>query len=128
MSRFPDGIPAEVITVVARRVLLDALEALQAQRDAITLVGAQAVHLRIAAGGLTTASYTSDAHLGVDPVGRNAFVGLVVPPDGGRGDAPVVDLGEKHGQDREPFSGALVHPQSASGRDPACDTIPARPR
>ncbi|MGH3854609.1 MAG: hypothetical protein ACRDR6_14150 [Pseudonocardiaceae bacterium] len=67
MSRFPDGISAEVITVVARRVLLDALEALQAQRDAITLVGAQAVHLRTAASELTTASYTSDADLGVDP-------------------------------------------------------------
>lgn len=67
MSRFPDGISAEVITVVARRVLLDALEALQAHRDAITLVGAQAVHLRTAAGELTTASYTSDADLGVDP-------------------------------------------------------------
>lgn len=67
MSRFPDGISAEVITVVARRVLLDALEALRAHRDAITLVGAQAVHLRTADGELTTASYTSDADLGVDP-------------------------------------------------------------
>lgn len=67
MSRFPDGISAQVITVVARQVLLDALEALQAHRDAITLVGAQAVHLRTAAGELTTASYTSDADLGVDP-------------------------------------------------------------
>jgi hypothetical protein len=67
MSRFPDGISAEVITVVARRVLLDALEALQVHRDAITLVGAQAVHLRTAAGGPTTPSYTSDGDLGVDP-------------------------------------------------------------
>ncbi len=32
------------------------------------LVGAQAVHLRTAAGELTTPSYTSDADLGVDPV------------------------------------------------------------
>ncbi len=67
MSRLPDSISAEVITVVARRVLLDALEALKVHRDAITLVGAQAVHLRTAASELTTASYTSDADLGVDP-------------------------------------------------------------
>jgi hypothetical protein len=67
MSHLPDGISAEVITVVARRVLLDALEVLRAHRDAITLVGAQAVHLRTAASELTAASYTSDADLGIDP-------------------------------------------------------------
>ncbi|MGH3810194.1 MAG: hypothetical protein ACRDRU_26945 [Pseudonocardiaceae bacterium] len=67
MSRFPNDISAEFITVVARRVLLDAVEALHAHRDAITLVGAQAVHLRTAASELTTASYTSDADPGVDP-------------------------------------------------------------
>jgi len=67
MSRVPDSAAAEAITVVARRVLLDALTALEAHSDAITLVGAQAVHLRTAAGELTTPSYTSDADLGVDP-------------------------------------------------------------
>lgn len=67
MSRGPEDIPAAVLTVVARRVLLDALEALRAHRDAITLIGAQAVHLRTVTGQLTTASYTSDADLGVDP-------------------------------------------------------------
>lgn len=68
MSRVPDGVSAEVITVVARRVLLDALTALQVHRNAITLVGAQAVHLRTAGGGLTVPSYTTDADLGVDPL------------------------------------------------------------
>src|SRR4051812_34554103 len=67
MVRAPDGVPADVLTVVARRVLLDALEALAAQLDAITLVGAQAVHLRAGAGDMTSPSYTSDADLGVDP-------------------------------------------------------------
>jgi hypothetical protein len=33
------------ITVAARRVLLDALEALEAHRDALVLVGAQAIYL-----------------------------------------------------------------------------------
>ena len=55
MSRVPDSAAAEAITVVARRVLLDALTALEAHSDAITLVGAQAVHLRTAAGKLTHA-------------------------------------------------------------------------
>jgi hypothetical protein len=62
------GIPGQVLTVVARRVLLDALEVLTAHRDAITLVGAQAVYLRASDGeDLTIPSYTSDADLGVDP-------------------------------------------------------------
>lgn len=68
MARPSGNIPAQVLTVVARRVLLDALEALAAQRDAITLVGAQAVYLRTGDGdGLATPSYTSDADLGIDP-------------------------------------------------------------
>ena len=67
MASVADGIPADVLTLVARRVLLDALEALAAQLDAITLVGAQAVHLRSGGGELTAPSYTSDADLGIDP-------------------------------------------------------------
>lgn len=67
MSQFPDGVTDADITIVARRVLLDALTALKAHRNAITLVGAQAVHLRTADGELTASSYTSDADLGVDP-------------------------------------------------------------
>ena len=67
MAHAPDGVPLDLLTVAARRVLLDALDALAAQRDAITLVGAQAVYLRSGAGELTSPSYTSDADLGVDP-------------------------------------------------------------
>lgn len=69
MSRAPDDVPPEIMTVVARRVLLDALAALRAHPGAITLVGAQAVHLRIAGAEdlITSPSYTSDADLGVDP-------------------------------------------------------------
>lgn len=69
MSRVPEGITNEVMTVVARRVLLDVLETLRAHSNAITLVGAQAVHLRTTgADGLDTPSHTSDADLGIDPV------------------------------------------------------------
>jgi hypothetical protein len=38
--------------VMARRVLLDALHALGTHRDAVVLVGAQAVYLRVGAGDL----------------------------------------------------------------------------
>lgn len=68
MSRLvPEGVSNEEITIVARRVLLAALEGLEAHRDAITLVGAQAVYLRTKGGDLTTPSYTTDADLTVDP-------------------------------------------------------------
>ncbi len=42
MSRFPDGVSAEVTRSLLAESSLDALEALQAHRDTITLVGAQA--------------------------------------------------------------------------------------
>lgn len=53
--------------VAARRVLLDALEALGAQRKAIVLVGAQAIYLHVGAGDLAVAPYTSDGDLGINP-------------------------------------------------------------
>ena len=53
--------------VVARRVLLDALEALGAHRDAIILVGAQAVFLRVGEADLAVAPYTTDGDLVIDP-------------------------------------------------------------
>lgn len=53
--------------VLARRVLLDALAALGAHRDAMTLVGAQAVYLRVGEGDLAVAPYTTDGDLALDP-------------------------------------------------------------
>lgn len=53
--------------VVARSVLLDALEALGAHRDAIVVVGAQAVYLRTGEGDLVVAPYTTDGDLALDP-------------------------------------------------------------
>ena len=53
--------------VIARRVLLDALEALGAHRDAIVLVGAQAIYLRVGEADLAVAPYTTDGDLAVDP-------------------------------------------------------------
>ena len=53
--------------VVARSVLLDALEALGLHRDAIVVVGAQAVYLRVGEGDLVVAPYTTDGDLALDP-------------------------------------------------------------
>ncbi|SDX29027.1 hypothetical protein SAMN05421504_102925 [Amycolatopsis xylanica] len=67
MSRRPEGIGAEHLTVVARRVLLDGLCALKAHLGAITVVGAQAVHLRTSHIELASGAYTSDGDLALDP-------------------------------------------------------------
>jgi hypothetical protein len=53
--------------VIARRVLLDAFEALVAHRDAIVLVGAQAVYLRTGEADLAVAPFTTDGDLAIDP-------------------------------------------------------------
>jgi hypothetical protein len=69
MARLPDGIDTGELTVAARTVLLDALEALGPHRDAVVLVGAQAVyqHTETLSHGLGVAAYTSDGDLGLDP-------------------------------------------------------------
>ena len=58
---------ADVLYIVARRALLDALEALGAQRSALILVGAQAIYLHTGQADLAVAVYTTDADLVVEP-------------------------------------------------------------
>jgi hypothetical protein len=53
--------------VLARRVLLDALEALGPHRDAMILVGAQAIYLQVGEADLAVAPYTTDGDLAIDP-------------------------------------------------------------
>ena len=60
-------IPIEYVR--ARTVLLDALDALGAHRDAVVLVGAQAVYLHSGDGDLVTAPTTTDADLALAPDG-----------------------------------------------------------
>jgi hypothetical protein len=55
------------VYVRARSVLLDALEALAEHREAIILVGAQAVYLHTGEGDLAVAHYTTDGDLAIDP-------------------------------------------------------------
>ena len=53
--------------VRARRVLLDALSALAQQRDAVILVGAQAIYLDTGEFELAVAEYTIDGDIVLDP-------------------------------------------------------------
>ncbi len=53
--------------VRARRVLLDATDALSEQLDAVVLVGAQAIYLHTGEGDLAVAPYTTDADLSIGP-------------------------------------------------------------
>jgi hypothetical protein len=52
--------------VVARRVLLDALDALREHRHAVVLVGAQAVYLRVAEADLLRRQFAVREGLGVE--------------------------------------------------------------
>jgi hypothetical protein len=61
--------------VLARRVLLDALDALGDHRNAVILVGAQAIYLRVGEADLAVAPFTSDGDLAIDP----AVLGEVPP-------------------------------------------------
>jgi hypothetical protein len=53
--------------VAARRVLLDALEALGEHSGAVVVAGAQAIYLRAGAAVLPVADLTTDADLALDP-------------------------------------------------------------
>lgn len=52
---------------MARRVLLDALDALKEQLEAVVLVGAQAIYLRVGEGDLAVAPFTTDGDIALDP-------------------------------------------------------------
>jgi hypothetical protein len=63
----PEGIEQSELTITARRVLLDAVQGLAEQVDAIVLVGAQAVYFRTRDADLSTQLYTADGDLALDP-------------------------------------------------------------
>lgn len=53
--------------VRSRAALLDALEALEAHRDAVIVIGAQAIYLRVASPQVALAEATKDSDVMVDP-------------------------------------------------------------
>jgi hypothetical protein len=58
---------ASDLLVKARSALLDALEALAEHRDAIVIVGAQAIYLHTGSVDVALAEATKDSDLAVDP-------------------------------------------------------------
>lgn len=67
MSNIPPNVNEQALYVASRRVLLDALAALEDQRHAVVLVGAQAVYLQTDSVRIELSAFTSDADLGLDP-------------------------------------------------------------
>ncbi len=57
----------ELEYILARRVLLDALSALGPQREAVVLVGAQAIYLQVGEADLAVPAMTTDGDLTLDP-------------------------------------------------------------
>jgi hypothetical protein len=55
------------LLVKSRAALLDALSALDMQRDAVIVVGAQAIYLRTASAPVALAEATKDSDLALDP-------------------------------------------------------------
>ena len=56
-----------ILYAVARTVLLDALEALNEQRDAVVLVGAQAIYLHTGDAEIAVPAFTTDGDLVIEP-------------------------------------------------------------
>lgn len=92
----------------ARRVLLNVIERLDGLRQAVVLVGAQAVHIRVADVPAQLVAYTTDGDIAVDPLTvpgqpdlaavmdaagmrRADQPGIWTPKEGGD-NAPTVDL------------------------------------
>jgi hypothetical protein len=118
----------EPLYVLARRVLLDALEALGDQQDAVILVGAQAVYLHTGEADLAVAEYTTDGRH------RDRSFGAQVGAEAGRvpdgcgvhprraGGRKVADhqadrRGSRHGQSRPPRTRGRRWPRPPGGQD-----------
>ncbi|MFJ3826046.1 hypothetical protein [Streptomyces nodosus] len=67
MSQAPAGVDEDELNHAAREALLDALTALQDHREALTIVGAQAVYLRTQDAAIRSAAYTADGDISIDP-------------------------------------------------------------
>jgi hypothetical protein len=67
MSQAAAGTDEDELNQAARKVLLDALIALEDHREALTVVGAQAVYLCTIDAAISSASYTSDGDISIDP-------------------------------------------------------------
>ncbi len=67
----PSGVDSpgrsESLLASSRAALLDALEALEAHRDSVIVIGAQAIYLRASSRQVALAEFTKDSDLALDP-------------------------------------------------------------
>jgi hypothetical protein len=88
------------VLVAARSALLDALDALREQRDALVLIGAQAIYLHTGGAPVALGEATKDSDLAVDPRAL--------------GDSPLLD----EAMQRAGFHRNLTEPQPGSWLSP----------
>ncbi|MEE9281506.1 MAG: hypothetical protein V3V67_15140 [Myxococcota bacterium] len=112
--------------VAARRVLLDALEALESHRSSLILVGAQAVYIRTGESDLAVAPFTTDADISIDrdTLADEPRIGATLIGAGfSQGDQPgrwlgagdvVVDLLVARAQTPRGRRGARIEPHEAN--------------
>ncbi len=122
VPKVPPEANREQLTVVARRVLLDALQALEAHLEGVTVVGAQAVYLRTPESAFTVASYTLDADLALRPtsVAHPPAIDQVMEDEGFRVADPdqpgTWTRDEQVGELVVPIPIDLLVPESIAGR------------
>lgn len=109
----------EPVVQAAREVLLDALEALGALRDAVILVGAQAVYARTGPSGLAVAEYTRDADLAIDTerIPGEPQIDVVLENAGfSRGDQPGTWTSARYTGEGDPIPVDFLVAEAMSGR------------
>lgn len=125
-DRLPERPGQERIYQVARRTLLDALEALTPYRSALTIVGAQAVYLRSGDADFGVAPSTSDGDVVLDPAllghGDSPGLGELLKTAGfhsalhdGGGTRPGIWAKDYPEISVEPFTVDLIVPDAFAG-------------
>lgn len=115
--RSPGGL--DPVVIAARLVLLDALEALGTQRDALILVGAQAVYLRAGPTTLAVSEYTRDADLAIDTdriASEPKLADALTAAGFARGDQPGTWTSTRRTSERDPVPVDFLVAEAMAGR------------
>lgn len=107
------------IVIAARLVLLDALEAVGSQRDALILVGAQAIYMHTGPSTLAVAEYTRDADLAIDTerIASEPKLGAVLDAAGfAKGDQPGTWTSTRRTSEGEPVPVDFLVAEAMAGR------------
>jgi len=101
--------------IIARRALLDALDALGPHRDAVILVGAQAIYLHTGSADVALAEFTTDADLAIDPsaLAADPLIDVAMTAAGFVPDPDTTALGTWRSRDWVPVD--LLVPDAVAG-------------